>query len=376
MITKQELNYIETLYLYANLEEFINPTEHPDIDGYGAYILMMKYLHDTLLHTGTYLNDSNGRAWYKFDSYRMGIMDYNTAKKSNQFNVEIQYEQHHMFTLNKNLEGLDLPFGGTHDQYHIKRIDICKIFKSDIDYTIGYNYISPYRNVNGHNRKENSVYLGNRRNGNVFRMYPKTIELRETENYKKMELLSKYFGDIEDLYTFELELHRSQLKGTLGIATLDDLSKVYQAYKNIVGKIRMYEDNDYNRNLVKTNHRNRINAILITDYVDYERVERKRYKPSKQYAMDKQAKTFNRYIEIMGITEEKEINRLKLEFAMNIASTDNQDITMTYEPSFEAKDYDDMKEKHDRLRNGDSPLDFQAYQAFRPHPYINPDEIF
>lgn len=376
IITQKELNYIETLYLYANLENFINPTEHPDIDGYGAYILMMQYINDTLLHAGTYLNESNGRSWYKFDNYRMGIMPYDKAKKSNQFNIEIQYEQHHMFTLNKELSDLDLPFGGTHDHYHIKRVDVCKIFKSPVDYTIGHNYLSPYRNINGHNRKENTVYLGNRRNGNVFRMYPKTIELKETENYKKIELLSSYFGDIEDLYTFELELHRSQLKGTLGIETLDDLEKVYQAHKNIVGKIRIYEDNDHNKRLVRTNHRSRIKGYTITEYVEYERVLKKRYKPSKSYAMDRQTKTFNRYIESMGITDEKEINKLKLEFGMNIASNDKQDFKIEFEDNLSTIQFNEMKEKHERLRDGNNQLESEAYNAFKPWVFNDPNKIF
>jgi len=421
IITEKELNYIETLYLYANLEDFITKDSHAldwligeinqktnkritfkDVEPLYSeekYSHMLSYVYDTLLHSARYLGDASGRSWYEFDNYRIGIMDYKKAKIANQFNVEIQYEQHHMFTLDSSLKGLDLPFGGTHDQYHIKRIDICKIFKSPIDYTIGHNYLSPYRNVNGHNRKDNSVYLGNRRNGNVFRMYPKTIELRETENYKKMELLSSYFGDIEDLYTFELELHRSQLKGTLGIDTLGDLDKVYKAYKNIVGKIRIYKDTDKNKKLVKQGNRSRIEGLMITDYIDYERVLKKRYKTSKEYAMSRQEKTFNRYIESMGITEEKAINKLKLEFAINIASNDKQDVKIEFEDRKELtidkvpfkidgmtfyKDsdfvnelgYSEMKEKHERMRDGNDKLQSEAINAFRLVPFNDPRKIF
>jgi len=371
IITEKELNYIETLYLYANLEDFLTyestaydwligeelnngkliwKEDLEDKYSHDKYSMMMDYLYDTMLHSAKYNGIAKGRAWYEFDNYSIGIMDYDTAKSANQYNVVIQYFQHHMFTLNKSLDGLDLPFDGTFDQYQIKRIDICKIFKSPINYTIGHNYLSAYRNPNGHSRHENTVYLGNRRNGNVFRMYSKTIELRETENYKKMELLSKYFGDIEDLYTFELELHRSQLKGTLGIEKLSDLSKVYEAYGNIVGKIRIYEDNDRNKKLIKANKRERIKGIFVTEFIDYERVKKKKYKPSKSYAMDRQEKTFSRYIESMGIKEEKEINKLRLEFGMNIISNDKQDVKIEFEDNVSTVQLNEMKEKHERLR--------------------------
>jgi hypothetical protein len=422
IVTEKELNYLETLCLYANLEEFITKDSHAldwligetnqktnklitivDIENmYGEekYKHMLGYIYDTLLiNAKEYLGDGNGRSWYEFDNYKLGIMEYDKANKANQFNVEIQYFQHHMFRLDSNLKGLELPFDGTHDQYHFKRIDICKMFKSPIDYTTGHNYLSSYRNVNGHNRKENTVYLGNRRNGNVFRMYPKTIELKETENYKKMELLSSYFGDVEDLYTFELELHRSQLKGTLDIDTLDDLEKVYQAYKNIVGKIRIYKDTDHNKKLLKQGNRSRIKGLMITDYVEYDRILKKRYKPSKDYAMSRQEKTFNRYIETMGIKEEKEINKLRIEFGMNIASNGKQEVRIEFEDVTETviekvpfkidgmtfyKDsnsvlelgQNEMKERYERLRDGNDQLQSEANNAFSPRVFNDPSKIF
>ena len=149
IITEKELNYIETLYLYCNIEDFLSDTEynHPTYN----YWSMKKYIEDTMLHSAEYLNEAKGRSWYKFPNYRMGIMEYDTAKKANQFNCIIQYEHHHLFSLGKNLQGLDLPFDGTFSQYHIKRIDITKIAKHDEDYTTNYGYLSPYKrqdNVN------------------------------------------------------------------------------------------------------------------------------------------------------------------------------------------------------------------------------------
>ena len=300
IITEKTLNYIETLYLYTNLEQFSHTLESSPND---KYVHVLTDVHDTLLCNAKYLGESKGRMWYKLPNYRLGIMDYEKAKKSNQFNVEIQYEQSHMFSLDPMLKGLDLPFNGTLEQYNIKRIDVTQIAKTSQDYLTNHSYISPYRTearISNNGRTE-TVYLGNRSSGNVFRMYNKTKELKTDNkehpiNYKKIEMFSKYFGDIENLYTFELELHRKYLKPTFGIDTLNDLEKVYKAYSDIVGKIRIYEDSDQNKKLVAGKHHDRIKELYIfTEYKELKRLNKKRYKPSEAYMVDKAVTAFNRY---------------------------------------------------------------------------------
>jgi len=76
------------------------------------------------IYSAEYIGEAKGRMWYRTENYRIGIMDYDLAKRANQFNVEIQYEQSHMFSLEPNLKGLDLPFDGELNQYHIKS---CKL---------------------------------------------------------------------------------------------------------------------------------------------------------------------------------------------------------------------------------------------------------
>ncbi len=301
IITQNEKNYIETLYLYCNIEDFASTKEnHPTLNYYN----MMSYISDTLLHSAQYLNEAKGRSWYRLPNYRIGIMDYDTAKKANQFNCVIQYEFDHLFTLDKNLTSLDLPFDGSLSDYHIKRIDITKIAKHDEDYLTNYEFISPYRR---NDRVNGTVYLGNRKAGNVFRMYNKTKELLDTENNKKIQVLTQYFGDIENLWTYELELSRSFLKNSLGIETLADLSKVYQAHKNIVGKIRFYDNNDKNKKLVSQKHGDRIKALFLADFVEYERIEKKKYTPSFDYAVEQMVKLVDTYAEKMDIEKTNEI---------------------------------------------------------------------
>ena len=189
IVSEKELNYIETLYLYANLEDFVTTefshNDHwigePTPDGkvitreevdesYGVdkYNFMLGYVEDSILINSKELGESKGRRWYQLPNYRLGIMDYDKSKIANQPNVIIQYEQHYMFGLDRFLLDLELPFGGVCSDYMIKRIDITKIFKSKVDYTLNHNYISPYRNIGGYNRHDNTVYLGSRKNGNVL----------------------------------------------------------------------------------------------------------------------------------------------------------------------------------------------------------------
>ena len=397
IITEKTLNYIETLYLYTNLENFITlkstshdwlhgdltPKQISEMYAHDKYSLMMSYIYDTLLHTAEYIGTSNGRAWYKFDNYRLGIMDFQLAKKSNQFNVEIQYTQSHMFSLGEKLKGLELPFDGHFSQYHIKRIDVTQIVKTPKDYLTNHDYISPYRTVARitNNSKTETVYLGNRKSGNVFRMYNKTIELKvDTKekpiDYKKIELFSKYFSDIENLYTFELELHRKYLKPTFDIDTLDDLDKVYLAHKDIVGKIKIYEDNDHNKKLVAQNHRDRVEGFRFVEYQELKRVLKKRYKTSKDYMIDKAVTAYDRY-ELNSDSPIGEEGRLSIiyEIASRILGTG--DIEFTIEESDSQKDLIKMREKHESMRdNQDDQLFKEAVKAFSPLMMQKKDDLF
>ena len=278
IIPEKERNYIDTLYLACNIQDFGDTVKNHSTYN---YYLMKEYLKRHYLEGSEYLGSSAGREWYKTDNFTLGLMEHDTAKKANQPNCVIQYEHSHIFPLDQNLTGIELPFSDDRSKYKIKRIDITKTLKIDTDYTVNHGYISPFKSdpLNPA-RHENTVYLGSRKNGNVFRMYPKTIELLETKNYQKIALYSQYFGSIENLYTFEHELHRSYLKEVLGIDTLAELDRVWAASQNIVSKIRIFEYNDKNKKLLRQNNRQRIKAMVLTDYVGYDRPIKKKYKRS------------------------------------------------------------------------------------------------
>ncbi|CAA6799786.1 MAG: Unknown protein [uncultured Sulfurovum sp.] len=418
IITKQELNYVETLYLQCNLEDFISKDmthnnwlagmENNDgkeltfkdvekFDNRDKYHIMLAYFNDAILpNGGEYLNEASGRMWFKFPDYRVGIMNHDKAKKANQYNAVIQYEWEHLYSLDPRLCGLELPFGGTRDKYQFKRIDITKMFKSEYDYLTNKGFISTYRRIStqGTNERTETVYLGNRKNGNVYRMYSKTIELKtDTEkhpiNHRKIELLSKYFGDIENLYTFELELHRSYLKEQLEITTLDQLEQVYQAYGSIAGRVRIYEDDDHNKDLISSKHHSRIEAYTITPYVEYKKVYRAKYKPSSGYMYDSINKKLDRYEEQMGELSEFELIEGLIESRYaKIVDISISDIEPTIAPLAYDKDvpmseqygkerYKEMIEKLDRMRdNEDNSIYREAKEAFRPYAFNNPNDIF
>lgn len=368
IITEKELNYIETLYLYANLQDFINPSEFPEIDGYGAYIIMLKWVHDNLLCHAELISSSDTKSIYRMPNYRLLISDYDLAKRSNTFNVEIQYEWEHLYTRNQDLSNLDLPFGGTHDQYDIKRIDITKIAKHEKDYLTDTKFISKYRKIHreGTEEKTETVYLGNRANGNVVRMYDKTKELRDKQLDLKIDMLGDYFGDIENLYTYELELHRKALRTSFNMIKLSDVYKAKDIYSNVFGGIRIYRDTPKNKKLKDQKHPEKISANIITSYKDYERLTRKRYKASERHLVRKTKKSLDKYFDAMGI-EATPVNVLSILLKVYDSYEFDQDIIeINFQDSMALDRYNDMKEKHERLRDGNDELQSEAWNAFKP----------
>jgi hypothetical protein len=372
IITQKELNYIETLYLYANLNEFINPVDFPEIDGHGAYIIMMKWVHDNLLVHAELLSSTPTKIIYRLPNYRLLISEYDIAKKSNTFNVEIQYTQAHMFDVRDDITKLDLPFDGTHEQYHIKRIDVCKVAKHEEDYLSHKGFISTYKTIDrkGTGTKTETVYLGHRKNGNVLRMYNKTVELltntpKHPISYPKIALFSSYFGDIENLYTYELELHRKVLKANLGIDTLAQIDKAKIVYNAVVGKVRIYDDTEHNRKLIKQKKRERIEAHTITTYKEYKRETVEKYTPSLEYLKRNVNKQITNYM-VSSKMPQTDQNRLKIyNYVMSDQMTDaGYDMVITYESTHLTDELSEMKEKHERIRDGNDELQSESNEAF------------
>ena len=225
--------------------------------------------------------------------------------------------------------------------------------------------MSPYRSSPlRSNRKDNTVYLGSRKNGNLFRMYPKTTELRETKNYKKIALYTEEFGDIEDLYTFEHELHRGYLKEDLGIDRLSELSKVWEASASIVCKIRFFKDTDKNKKLINQKHYKRIETVALTEYKEFERPIKKRYKRSYPAMLKRIKSEIDAYLKSGEVKNETAFwLELVTDLTQDVAK--GKDIEIALTDTDRVLDYREMKEKHNFLRETDDYLlQEEAKKAF------------
>ncbi len=385
IIPQKEKNYIDTLFLYTNLEEHYMGEDASSLGENYKWLLVRNDYYRKLENKLEKLSDAKGYEWWRTPKYRIGIMDYDKAKRLNRPNCIIQYEHSHLFNQDMQLSELDLPFLQNRELYKFKRIDITKTAILDTDYTVNHGYISPWRGdpLNPVRVGETSltVYLGSRKNGNVFRMYNKTIELISSDNIDKMKAYEEYFGTIEKLYTFEHELHRKYLKEDLGVDTLDELSKVWKASQNIVSQIRIFKMNDKNIKLINQRHRDRIKALVLTQYVEYERPEKKRYKRSYNALVDRIKKDIGRYQESKEWEEYyKEDSNGELLFYMQLIVdivgdvAGGKDIAIDIEDSIRKEQYEEMLEKYQYMHKFNTKeLHDEAELRMKKYPFKKPE---
>lgn len=372
IIPQKEINYIDTLYLSCNLQDHYAWTEIDGVhlDEHYRYFYQRKTLENIYLRGVKLLGEANGYEWYQLPNYRLGLMDYAKAKRSNQPNCVIQYEHDHLFGKDQALTGLDLPFKSDRSLYMIKRIDITKTAKLDTDYTVNHGYISPYRtdplNPKRYGEESLTVYLGSRKSGNLFRIYNKTMELMQTKSYDKIAKYSAIFGTIQDLYQFEHELHRKYLKEVLGIDTLAELDRVWTASQSITSRIRIFPITDYNRKQIESNNRKRIKAMTLTPFTEYDRPERKRYKRSYKAMVRRMKSELDAYlVSEEGREWESLAGYVGLVYDLLEDRLDGKDLTIWVNDSDRKRDMDKMRAKHEAMRDGQTnELELEAIARF------------
>jgi hypothetical protein len=211
-------------------------------------------------------------------------------------------------------------------------------------------------------------------------MYNKTIELKvdtkdKPMDYHKIAMFSDYFGDIENLYTFELELHRRYMKPTFGIDTLADLERVYKAYYEIVGKIKIYKDTDQNKKHIELKNHERIDSLCFTEYKEFKRLVKKRYKPSKDYLVNRTMEMYSRFSDSLKdeITESDKLYIIEMIASGIIGKQYSYEIT----ESEETKSFNKMLERIevDRI-NQDDMLKRESNRAFSPLMLQNLKNLF
>lgn len=385
IIPQKEKNYIDTLYLYTNLEEHYTGEDASFGENY-KWLLVRNEFYRKYEKQLEKLADSVGYEWWRMPNYRIGIMDYDKAKKLNRPNCIIQYEHSHLFNQDMQLSELELPFLQDRKLYKFKRVDITKTAILNTDYTVNHGYLSPWRGdpLNPVRVGETSltVYLGSRKNGNVFRMYNKTIELIVSDNLDKMKAYEEYFGTIENLYTFEHELHRKYLKQELGIDTLDELSRVLQASQNIVSQIRIFKMNDKNMKLIRQKHSSRVKAVVISPYVEYERPEKKRYKRSYNAMVNRIKKIIRNYQESEEWEEYYKDSDDELVFYMQLIIdivgdvAGGKDIAIDIEDSIRKEQIDEMLEKYQYMHKFNTKeLHDEAELRMKKYPFKKPQTV-
>jgi len=338
--------YIETLYLSTNLYEHVEGEATP----YDKHLLALNQFYDSLPDGYKYLGKSAGYEWYDLQNYRIGVLiDFDISVRAGWYTCVIQYKQSYLFGLSNLRKEIDLPFLQDITKYHIKRIDVTNIYKSSKDYLNGYGVISTFRKVTTieNKGKIETKYLGSRTTGDTVRWYNKSKELEAKEDYRKINLLSNYFGDIENLYTIELELRRSYLK-RCNIDTLDDLDKVYKLYKDIVGSIRIYRDTEENREHIRLNNYNRIETLKFCEYEKYNRPKSNRKHFSRKYFLERFEKSFERYSNSFDIFDGFGLDS-KVELLNKIGSIvlggELKDLSVYVEACKEVKDVDKLYTK-------------------------------
>jgi hypothetical protein len=234
---------------------------------------------------------SKGYDWYDFEIARIGVMDYDKAVSANTYAIVIQYNA--VYLMQTNLKDLKLFFDQDLEKYIIKRIDYAYTFnikKENFDY-INDIVVSPYFRkqsvIIGSDRNIETLYLGLRRTGKVFRLYNKSKELNDKNNHEKSQILNHHFGTLDNLFVYEIELHRKYLRDRCGVNSLADLEKVNKIVYTLFTSLKFCKNTEQNRQNMKNKHYDRIDFempfcnIMNNDLFDFLPV--KKYQKSKDF---------------------------------------------------------------------------------------------
>ncbi len=312
MEKKKVLKHIDTLYLYYSCDKF-------------NYLLTLSEFAEKKI-----IGYANGYDWYDFGIARLGLMDYDKAKIANTYSIVIQYTAVYLLTIDIRTE-LQLIFKNDLKMYLIKRIDYSHTFNTsviDFDF-LDYFCVSPYfrkgSTIWGGQRKTETVYLGLRKSGKVFRLYNKTKELKDTKNHEKAQILNSYFGTTENLLVYEIELHRKYLRDRCGISSLNDLDLLDHVVNTLLKSLKFCLSTEKNLKLMKSKNYNKIEFIYPfvkeNDFIPFNFTPVKKYNKSKQLMINKINNLIDSYNKLDG--DNYDLTSLQLDL---LAQMDKKDI--------------------------------------------------
>lgn len=270
---KTVLKHVDTLYLYYKCTH----SEYREAlhNGGFADVPMIGY--------------GQGYDWYDFGIARIGVMDYDKAKIANTYSIVIQYNAVYLMTII--LDDLKLFFSSDLTHYIIKRIDYSYTFntaENHFDYINDLcvsRYFRKQSVIIGSDRKIETLYLGLRRTGKVFRLYNKSKELTDKNNHEKKQILFHHFGTLDNLFVYEIELHRKYLRDRCGVNSLADLDKVALIVYTLFSSLQFCTDNESNRKNLVNKHYDRINFNV--PFADNSKTELFEFLPVKKYKKSK-----------------------------------------------------------------------------------------
>jgi hypothetical protein len=354
--------YIDTLYIYG--ETFI-------VDD---YIDTTQRLLDNYIQTGKLekVGTANGYEWYQDaeTKNRVGIMDFYKARRANLHPFQIQYASTYLIPLTINMHKKDeidgLEFYGI-DMFcemTVKRVDFSRVLQMDDDYRISSLYIAPFQKDTLHRTSQEieTLYLGKRTSGKLYRHYNKTKELREKNDYTKINIFSDIFGSTKNLYTYEIELHRKYLSTKLkdlNIVNVDQMCKI--ALKTL-STIHHVQDTEYNRKQLKSRHYERVEGYMFCpteglDVVIYDIVKRGEFNTKEQ-------RTRLPSFEYMA----KKIDKIIQDYCRNTG--DNYDFVDVVDKLLFTLEFEGQENRWYKVPRNAVELDIKKYARHKPQ-YIN-----
>jgi len=344
-----KMQIIDTLYLYGtdDIQEdfFYNQVEHGDFS----------FLSVAAGYT-FFKNEKNGD--------RVGVCSADYAKKINSYPVIYQYSKENCHSQNFSTYSRYISLNAC----RVKRVDYAVTFMCSFN-PLSYSSISPFRSqyvISSPMSGIETVYLGSRKTGKVFRAYNKTKELDDTQNFKGIEHYGTYFNTYKNLYTFELELHRKYLVNRFGDITFASLNNVEEFAYDIISSVIFFPHTDQNISLYKNRHYDCIQDKFILDLEERFYVtayKKSNDKPSFDFLRDRIYKIIENYLKVAEIDN---LDFFYMSLFNSISAKDiSQDLEFIIEPSLLSKDIKKLRKKIDNERNGQTnELYLEAKKAF------------
>jgi len=249
-MNKKGYFYIDTLYLYLDVSR----------ETYNNKVL-------EIANKAKYLGVSGGYTYYQWGYIRIGVInDFENTIKANQYPFIIQFEHSYLFRNASEIENVSIPlFDDVNFYKKVKRIDLTYTVKNGLKLYDRLLYIPVSRKSISY--VSDTLYIGKRSAGEVLRIYDKSKELRENKNEIKIKGYKEVFGDIDNLVTYELEIHNKSIRMIKGFRFEYEFFKSF-FFKRVKEIVYFVTNTDENRNKIVNKNYKRLKSRIYINIVD------------------------------------------------------------------------------------------------------------